>query len=91
MASVGNKREIGRCPGILVKKGINLEIIATEGFFADFTSTGLFEHHTKNVSKSTFEKFLKMVVLKHRVSHLHVFAEVFFLQRESYDLPEFHR
>ena len=50
---------------------INLELIATKGFFADFTSTGTLEHHIKNVSKSTFRKLLKIVVLKHRVSYLH--------------------
>ena len=26
---------------------INLELIATKGFFADFTSTGFLEHHKK--------------------------------------------
>ena len=50
---------------------INLELIATKGFFADFTSTGTLEHHIKNVSKSTLGKLLKIVVLKHPVSYLH--------------------
>ena len=49
---------------------INLELIATKGFFADFTSTGFLEHHIKNVSKSTYGKLLK-IVLKQRVSYLH--------------------
>ena len=40
-------------------------------FFADFKSTGQLEHHIKNVSKSTFGKLQKIVVLKHRVLHLH--------------------
>ena len=46
---------------------INLELIATKGFFADFTPTGTLGHHIKNVSKSIFGKLLKIVVLKHRV------------------------
>ena len=53
------------------KKGVNLEVTASKGFFVDFTSTGPFEHHIENVSKPTFGKLLKIVVLKHRVSHLH--------------------
>ena len=44
---------------------INLELIATKDFFADFTSIGQLEHHIKNVSKSTCGKLLKIVVLKH--------------------------
>ena len=50
---------------------IKQELIVTKGFFADFTFTGTLEHHIKNVSKSTFGKLLKIVVLKHRVSYLH--------------------
>ena len=50
---------------------INLELIATKGFFADFTPTGTVEHHIKNLSKSAFGKLLKIVVLKHRVSYRH--------------------
>ena len=50
---------------------INIELIATKDFFANFTSTGTLEHHIKNVSKSTFGKLLKIVVLKHRLSYLH--------------------
>ena len=40
---------------------INLELIATKSFFADFTSTGTHEHCIKNVSKSTLVKLLKIV------------------------------
>ena len=50
---------------------INLELIVTRGFFADFSSAGTLEHHIKNVSKSTLGKLRKIVVLKHRVSYLH--------------------
>ena len=54
-----------RCsPGILAKKWVILELIATKSFFADFTSTRKLEHHIKNLSKSTFGKLLKIVVLK---------------------------
>ena len=48
---------------------INPEVIAAKGIFAD--STRPLEHQIlKNVSKSTFGKLLKIVVLKRRVLHL---------------------
>ena len=53
------------------EKGVNLELIATKDFFADFTPTRPLEHHIKNVSKSNFVKLMKIVVVKHRVLHLH--------------------
>ena len=53
------------------RKGVNLELIATKDFFADFTPTRPLEHHIKNVSKSNFVKLMKIVVVKHRVLHLH--------------------
>ena len=45
------------------KNVVNLEVIATKGGFANFTSKRTLEHLIKNVSKSTFGKLLKNVVL----------------------------
>ena len=49
----------------------NLIHLPLTTYFADFTFTGTPEHHIKNVSKYTFGKLLKIVVLKHRVSYVH--------------------
>ena len=66
---IGNKRwEIS--PGILAKKRGQPRSNCNKRFFANLASTRPLEHHN-NVPKSTFGKFLKIVVLKRRVSHLH--------------------
>ena len=50
---------------------INLELIATKGFFCGFHTHRDIWTSYKNVSKSTLGKLLKIVVLKHRVSYQH--------------------
>ena len=60
---------IFKCDFIMRRKRFllltNLIHLPLTTYFADFTFTGTPEHHIKNVSKYTFGKLLKIVVLKH--------------------------